>query len=280
MVLGSVSHSIPFILIGWSFIFANQQVTKRFLSKILVGTSETISTEKKFNQWLGGVIDGDGYLGISKAGYTSLEITTTPEDLPMLQRIMDRFGGTIKARSGSKSIRYRLMKKSQMIDLVNCINGNIHNSIRFAQFEKVCAILQISLLSPCTLDYSNSWFSGMFDADGTVTLKTTGQITIGVTQKLNENIIAFERILGGNIYLDKSQNGYYKWQVQSKGDVLGILDYFKENPCYSLKSNRLLLIPRVISLLNDKYHLAPANSAQYKEWLLLVSDWTSSRYGP
>jgi LAGLIDADG-like domain len=50
----------------------------------------------------------------------------------------------------------------------------------------------------------------MFDADGTVTLKNTGQITIGVTQKYKENIKAFKTILGGEIYYDKSQNGYYK----------------------------------------------------------------------
>ena len=54
----------------------------------------------------------------------------------------------------------------------------------------------------------------MLDADGTVTLKKTGQITIGVTQKYKDNIeLAFKTILGGNIYFDKSQNGYYKWQV-------------------------------------------------------------------
>jgi hypothetical protein len=100
----------------------------------------------------------------------------------------------------------------------------------------------------------------MLDADGTVTLKKTGQITIGVTQKYKENILAFETILGGNIYLDKSQNGYYKWQVQSKAKVLRVLGYFKENPSYTLKKHRLALISEVVDLLNLGYHLSPIDT--------------------
>jgi hypothetical protein len=33
------------------------------------------------------------------------------------------------------------------------------------------------------LSYKHGWFAGMFDADGTVTLKENGQVTISVTKK-------------------------------------------------------------------------------------------------
>ena len=59
-------------------------------SKILVGTSEITRAEAKFNQWLGGVIDGDGYLGVSKAGYSSLEVTMSLEDESALLKIKDK----------------------------------------------------------------------------------------------------------------------------------------------------------------------------------------------
>lgn len=54
----------------------------------------------------------------------------------------------------------------------------------------------------------------MFDADGTVTLKETGQITISVTQKYKEIPLYFQNTLNiGNIYFDKSQNGYWTWAI-------------------------------------------------------------------
>ena len=265
------------IILNW---FANQQVTKRQISKVQVGTSEIARAEAKFNQWLGGVIDGDGYLGISKEGYTSLEITMGIADEQGLERIKDKLGGSIKLRSGSKSIRYRLHNRTGMLNLIKRINGNIHNTIRLTQLKAVCLLLKVDVLEPCNLDSHNAWFSGMFDADGSVTLKSTGQLTIGVTQKYKDNIREFKRVLGGELYLDKSQNHYTKWQVQSRSDALRILDYFKENPSFTLKKNRLFLIPQVINLLNSGHHLAPINSQKYKTWLLMIDKWTASRYDP
>ncbi len=48
----------------------------------------------KFNQWLAGLIDGDGYLRVSKQGYTSCEITVGLEDEKMLIQIQNKFGGS------------------------------------------------------------------------------------------------------------------------------------------------------------------------------------------
>lgn len=285
-----IGHSM-YYLRDWMVILknmlnwlGNQQVTKRLLttvgSKILVGTSEITRAEAKFNQWLGGVIDGDGYLGVSKAGYSSLEVTMSLEDESALLKIKDKLGGSVKLRSGSQSFRYRLHNKKGMFELTKRINGNIHNTIRLAQLKNVCSVLNVKMLEPVTLNINNAWFSGMLDADGTVTLKKTGQITIGVTQKYKDNILAFKTILGGNIYFDKSQNGYYKWQVQSKSEVLRVLGYFKENPSYTLKKHRLALIPEVVDLLNLGYHLSPIDNPPYKAWLSMLNKWTASRYDP
>ncbi len=89
----------------------NLQVTKVFNSR--VGTSEAIrllsykSDENKFNEWLGGLIDGDGSFILSKKGYASLEITMDIRDEHCLYLIKQKYGGSVKLRSGSKSLRYR-----------------------------------------------------------------------------------------------------------------------------------------------------------------------------
>jgi hypothetical protein len=81
----------------------NQQVTNdRSYSSHLVGTSETTRTtsfapkETRFNQWLAGLIDGDGSMQVSKAGYSSSEITVALADECMLRIIQNKLGGFIK----------------------------------------------------------------------------------------------------------------------------------------------------------------------------------------
>ena len=90
----------------------NQPVTnERSYSSHLVGTSETTratsfdSKETRFNQWLAGLIDGDGSLQVSKAGYSSCEITVALVDERMLRIIQNKLGGSIKPRSGVRAIR-------------------------------------------------------------------------------------------------------------------------------------------------------------------------------
>lgn len=94
-----------------SLFESNLQVTKVFNSR--VGTSEAIrllsykSDVNKFNEWLGGLIDGDGCFLLSKKGYSSLEITKDIRDEHCLNIIKQIYGGSIKLRSGTQSIRYR-----------------------------------------------------------------------------------------------------------------------------------------------------------------------------
>lgn len=250
----------------------NQQ---HFISS-LVGTSETTCTAtypKKFCEWLAGVIDGDGSLQISKKGYTSLEITMGIEDLALLRFIQNKLGGSIKMRSGAKAYRYRLHNREGVIKLVNCINGHIRHTARLMQLHLVCLHLNIPLLDPVNLNISSHWFAGFFDADGTIGFSMKNQrpqLSIRVTNKKLQDVQWFKQVLGGNIYFDSSQNGYYQWSLQSRRDILDVQIYFK-NKCRSYKSHRFFLI-------EDYYNLCDLGafkpeSIHYGAWLTFTKKW-------
>jgi ubiquinol-cytochrome c reductase cytochrome b subunit len=74
----------------------------------------------------------------------------------MLILIQNKFGGSVKLRSGSNSIRYRLHNRAGMIKLINAINGNIRNTKRLVQLEKVCILLDIKIIRPIKLTKENS----------------------------------------------------------------------------------------------------------------------------
>ena len=265
-----------------SFIKINNLIFKSYKSN-LVGISETTSVNSmdketlSFNEWLAGLIDGDGYLAVSKQGYTSCEITVALEDEKALQQIKQRFGGSVKLRSGVQAVRYRLHNKKGMINLINAINGNIRNSKRLPQLHHVCSILNIPVIEPYKLTINNGWFSGFFDADGTITMSIKNknpQLTVSVSNRYLLDVKPFQDLLGGNIYYDRSYNGCYKWSIQSKKDVLNFRDYILKYPSRTSKFNRIMLIILYYKLKDIKAY-KETNIILYKSWNNFVNKWKS-----
>lgn len=263
----------------------NQPVTNgRCYSSHLVGTSETTratSYDKKdirFNQWLAGLIDGDGSLLVSKAGYSSCEITVALADERILRIIQNKLGGAIKPRSGVQAIRWRLHNRAGMIDLVNRVNGYIRHNNRLVQLNQVCTTLGLRLLSPDNLHMEHGWFAGFFDADGTIGYYLKGinsypQLTLSVTNKLYTDVVHFMNFFDGAIYFDKSHNGYYKWSVQSELNLTKFLKYTKVCPPQSIKRNRLFLVKEYYRLINLKAHRAPEDTVLHKAWINFNHKW-------
>jgi intein/homing endonuclease len=261
-------------------------VTKRF--NFLVGTSETTRPlsskpsftlkEKSWNEWLAGLIDGDGCLLVSKTGYTSCEITMGLQDEHALAIIKQKLGGSIKLRSGVKALRYRLHNKKGMIELINRVNGNIRHTSRIKQLESICLTLGIRIKYPKTITIENGWFSGFFDADGTITYSMKNsypQLTISVTNKLQVDVISFKHIFGGNVYFDKSQNGYYKWSIQARTDIYFFKAYLLKYPSFSNKKQRLFLTNKYYELIDLKAYSALPNSPLNKAWLIFSNKWNN-----
>lgn len=138
--------------------------------------------------------------------------------------------------------------------MVHDINGEIRNSKRLMQLNKICIKYNISLIYPQSLNYSNGWLSGFFDADGTISLNSTnGQLAISITQKTRELLEPLIELYGGNIYIDRTSQKF-KWYISKKEDILNIIEYFKQFPPKSLKKNRLHLVPRCYELKDIGAH--------------------------
>lgn len=270
--------------------------------------SKSIINNLKFNEWLGGLIDGDGSLSLVSKKIPTCEITVGIEDEKMLRQIQNKYGGTIKSRSGNKSIKYKLQNKEGMYKLINSINGNIHNSKRLPQLHKLCILLNIKLLEPKLLTLDNAWFSGYFDAKGSIdyiynhNYNTTinHNNDINFYPKLYINVIndyfidlkPFKYLFNGDIYYDKSLNGFYKWSINPsqnnfKFNHLLFYKYNKINPSRSFKGKRLFLINDFYYLYDNKAFINNAkndhnssyisnfsdNSLIYNNWLSFNSKW-------
>jgi hypothetical protein len=260
-----------------SFFFYYPQVTKahlpfigtqhqRCLLSTQVETSEiirllSIKNSNIWNEWLAGLIDGDGSFLLSKAGYASLEITMDLRDSHCLYQIKNKFGGSIKLRSGYKAIRYRLHHKIGLLSLIKAVNGHIRNPNRMVQLEKICKAYNLTFIYPLPLTFSNGWLAGFFDADGTITInKSNTQLSISVSQKTPYLLNPLINLYGGNVYIDNSTHKSFKWYISSQTDILKLIEYFKIFCSRSAKNHRFLLIPRYYELKILRAHKASENT--------------------
>jgi hypothetical protein len=239
-----------------------------FCSTALTAAGSPLTVEEenaRFNQWLGGLIDGDGCFQLSKKGYASLEIVMELRDQHCLHQIKQVFGGAIKLRAGDNHLRYRLHNRPGLLKLVAAVSGHIRNPTRLSQLNKICVKYGQPLVFARPLTYRDGWLSGFFDSDGSVYLNLlSGQAFITASQKNKMLLDPLKELYGGEIYAIRSVDAF-KWTVYRKEEIRCLVrDYFKNYPSRTPKNNRLRLLAQYFELRQQKAHLAGPESAHGK----------------
>jgi len=252
--------------------FLNKKISKKERTYSLKsGTIKGAGEDKKFNQWLAGLIDGDGCFQLSKKGYASLEIIAHIRDKNCLYQIIQKFGGAVKLRTNLNHLRFRLHHKQGMLGIINAVNGEIRNPIRLLQLSKICEIYKIPVIQPTPLTFENAWFSGFFEKDGSIYLNLkSSQMLITASQKRSNLLNILCDLYGGTVYVEKTS---FKWIVFKKSEISKLLVYFKLNPCRSAKLNRINAITKYLDLRDLKAHLAKESTILGKAWKKFLLRW-------
>lgn len=261
---------IPFSVKNFNIL--DQSAGNQWHKRSLVGSSETIRDTSYLNEdfyyWLAGLIDGDGTLYVAKSNSQSCEITLGEEDIKTLHKIKKRFHGSILKRSKVKAYRWRISKKLYLIEVINSINGKLLTPSKHQQLIKICNRLNIE---PCInnhLSQNNSWFSGFFDAEGYFRIGEDARVlsdpsirnqyilTISISQKSKDILEEIQKVFGvGNIYFDKSWNGY-NYVITNLHGIKLILTYFESFPLKTTKHSDFITMKRLVLFIERGYHLA------------------------
>lgn len=236
----------------------------------------SLDSNLKFNEWLAGLIDGDGCFQLSKKGYASVEIVMELRDKHCLYQIKQKFGGSVKLRAGCNHLRYRLHHKLGLLNLINSVNGLIRNPTRIIQLSKICLKYNIELKETLPLVYSSGWFAGFFDSDGSIYMNDkSGQLFITVSQKNKFILDDLVRLYGGQIYV-MAKLGAFKWTCFRKAEIIELKNlYFKFNPSRSQKFIRINLIDKFYELRILHAHSANPKTVLGKAWSNFLTKWKS-----
>jgi len=242
------------------------------ISTTNISPRKTGDSLNKFNEWLAGLIDGDGYFLLTKKGYVSCEITMDIRDKAALFEIKHKYGGSIKPISGANALKYKLRNKKGLIALINGVNGLIRNPTRLLQLNKLCLKYQIDLKLAKPLTYNNGWLSGFIDSDGSVYLnEKSGQLFISIAQK---NIFLLEPLIdlyGGKIYPHGSIDAF-KYVIYRKDQIFNLIDnYLIKHPLKTAKSFRINLAKDFYLLRDYKTNVDQAD--KYSRWITFKNKW-------
>jgi len=194
-----------------------------------------------FNEWLSGLIDGDGKFFVSKKGYANFKIVMKKEDTLALYSLKHKFGGSIKEISSG--LKYKLAHKQGLIQLVNSVNGLIRNPSKMLQLDRVCKLYGVKFETSKPLTFYNGWFSGFIDADGSIYYnEKSDQLIISVTQKNKYLLDPLLKLYSGRIEITDSRQAF-QYSIYRKQEILNLIDnYLKRYPLMSNKRKKIDLI--------------------------------------
>ena len=275
--LVGISEAIRLILISsLSRITFNYSISFNNRNYTASSNNSNQFNDKDFNEWLAGVIDGDGQFLLSKKGSARLYIVMDIRDKKALYEIMHKFGGSIKPVSNANALRYNLSNKIGLINLINAVNGEIRNPTRLLQVNKLCIKYGIKLTYPKPLTFYNGWFSGFLDSDGSVYFnESSGQVTISVTQKNIYLLNSLIYLYGGRIDPINSKGEAFKYVIYRKDQLFNMIDkYFTRYNLKTLKHNRVELIKEFYTV-----RINPNNKDVHKlnEWVKFKERWEKYR---
>ena len=243
-----------------------------------------------FKHWFAGLIDADGCLLVSKAGYTSCEITVGEKEFALLALVKKHVGGKIKKRGNLKAYRWRSHNKTGILHLLEMIDGKLLLRKRVEQFQSVSKQLDLTTtpLQSClegmqelhvlrqkhTFSSDNAWLAGFFEGEGYFRVnQKTLQLGITLSQKDQRLLQEIAKEMGGSICYDKSCNGWL-YSASSRQDIAKWISYFSRFPLISWKQIQLFRFKKILLYKSRGVHL----SKEGKSWLRfkrLVSNFKS-----
>ena len=249
-------ESIKQIKLGTNKKRINKSIITNVQKRTYV-TTRNCNTSQDFNEWLSGLIDGDGKFFVSKKGYANFKVVMKKEDTLALYTIKHEFGGSIKEISSG--LKYKLAHKEGLIKLVNSVNGLIRNPSKMLQLDKVCKLYGVKFEMPKPLTFYNGWFSGFIDSDGSVYYnEKLDQLIFSVTQKNKYLLDPLLKLYSGRIQIIDSRQAF-QYSIYRKQEILNIIDnYLKRYPLMSNKRKKIDLIKELYKVKNgsvEKIHL-------------------------
>ena len=255
------------------------------------------STPPMLGPYLAGLFEGDGHIILSKfvngkISYPYIAITFVNKDLPLINKLVEMFGGRLRFKNKENAIVWIVNTHKELVNLVTVINGCLRTPkiIKFNDLivwlnNKYHYNIPINSVDTSSLN-SNGWLSGFIDADGgfkvrytekrvhvkTNKVLTKGRIAVSFALEQRKSIglhnnesykpimLQIHSFFGFNTDLRESKHNedktYWIVEVSSLYRLNILIQYLNNYPLLTSKRNDFEDWCKVYQLIADNKHLS------------------------
>ena len=185
---GTKKNIYPLSFIGLIFIVKviSKELIQNLFSHYKKIEQAKFNSKEEFGYYLAGLLEGDGSINLPSIGKTSLNRILNPRiiftshvnNLEMYLHVYNQLGNIGRFQLTGNTLRFIIGDIAGIKLIINLIHGKLRTpkNIRFNQLieflnYKYNLKIKESLLNKSNL-YSNSWFTGFIEADGSFGIKT------------------------------------------------------------------------------------------------------------
>lgn len=247
-------------------------------------------TSDRFNigSYLAGLFEGDGHINLSKTinskgkiSYPYIAITFFNKDLPLVNRLIELYGGRIRFKNKENAIVWIVNAHEDLIRLINLMNSYLRTP-KLTQFNYLISwlnqrhqyIIPIHSLDISDLS-SNNWLAGFIDADGSFRIRYTKKNlvkSIGLSpQRMTKERIEVSFRLEQRKVLPYNDQSYepIMTNIKSFFEILTELRTSKHNKDKTYWIIEVTSLNRLCFLISylDNHPLLTAKRNDYDDWL-------------
>jgi hypothetical protein len=232
--------------------------------------------ELKLSHYLAGLLEGDGYITITKINRVILGITFNLKDKPLAEKLLSSLGkGSIVQRKSS-SIELRFSSKKTLCEIIQRINGKfrtpkieqLYKLIDWMNKNHSMNIEKLPLNESPILN--DSWLTGFIDADGHFYIRNSLKQIIckfSLEQRMiypktgeNYNLVLNKICLALNVKLsirtrENLKNSYLGIRVENQNSIKLLIEYLDMFPLKSSKHLDFLSWKIVFNEIINKNHM-------------------------
>jgi len=154
---------------------------------------------ESIGSYLAGLFEGDGHIVLSKSIIAnskvkntspSIAITFVNKDLPLINKLLEKFGGRLRFKNKENAIVWIISSQKELINMINILNGYLKTP-KIIKFNELIVWLNekynsnITIHSPDTSNLNeNGWLAGFIDADGGFKVRFSEKLICEKTSKV------------------------------------------------------------------------------------------------
>ena len=213
-------------------------------------------SEQYLANYLAGLIEGDGYISITKEDRVILGITFNLKDKPLAEKLLSYLGKGFIAKRKTNCIELRFSHKQTLCKIIELINGKfrtpkidqLYKLIDWMNSNHSMDITKLPINNSSILN--DSWLSGFIDADGHFYIRNSLKQII-CKFSLEQRMIYPKTQESYNLILNKIcsslnvklytrirknyKNSYYIIRVENQNSIKILIDYLDKYPLLSSK---------------------------------------------